>query len=344
VIPPAWYDLVVPPFLPRAVVLAAVLALSTGSASAEAIPAVGVDAAMDLGARWEEAVRLEVAGDLLGSAARFAEIAALAPERGDVCWRAARNHWRFGERSLLARRGDSGHYRAAEIWASRGLERDPACGACALWKYAAMGRLAQERGLLWAARHMDEMRDLLELGLSLRPADRDSNGNVTMANLHYAAAVFYRMIPEGFWLGMLLGVRGDPERSLRHIREALAISPGRVDYSVEQGAILLCLGDRRGNQERTSEGLAALERSLSLPELLETESIDKAYARVLLREPGKACGFTRVGFMNLEGEWSELADDYRSGRELRGGISFQEIDGAGAGDPPAGPAAGPRSP
>jgi hypothetical protein len=192
-----------------------------------------------------------------------------------------------------------------------------------------MGRLTESRGLLWAARHVREMRDLIELGLSQRPDDRDENGNVTLANLHYAAAVFYRMIPEWFWVRLLIGVRGDTDLSLRHIREALAISPNRVDYGVEHGAILLCNGKRRHDPERTREGLEVLGRTLVLPELLESDSIDKTYARVLIREPAKACGFTRIGFLDVEGRAHELARDYRSDRDEPGGNSLRRLDRAG---------------
>ena len=43
-------------------------------------------------------------------------------------------------------------------------------------------------------------------------------------------------------MGWVLGVRGDKERALAHARTALALHPTRVDYRIEVGSQLLCLG------------------------------------------------------------------------------------------------------
>ena len=276
--------------------LSALLLLVAGAAGAQQTAAAG----------WDEALRLEAAGDLLPSAARFE--AAAEAGRAEAWWRAARGYWRFAESLPLdeaARR--TGLFTHADGCAARGLEADPSCGECALWRYASLGRLTEHLGWLWGARHAREMRDLLDLGIALKPRHRDANGNSELANLYYASAIFHRLVPEGIWLRLLVGVRGDTDRALDDIHRALAISAGRVDYHVEHGAVLLCQGRRRHDAARTREGRDVLRHALSLAPSQPSDVVDQRYAAELLVAPEKACGFSRRGFIDTEGEGRAVA-------------------------------------
>lgn len=256
---------------------------------------------------WEEALRLEREGALLAAAEHFAE----AAERGEhpqAHWRAARSYWQVADALPSDRDAARVEYLVrADTWAGRGLEANPACGECALWKYAAMGRLTEHRGMLWGARNAREMQSLLDRGIALRPQHRDPNGNAALANLYYASAVFHRLVPEWFWLPLVTGVKGDTDRALADIREALAISSDRIDYRVEHGAVLLCQGRRRDRSERIDEGLRALANALTLTPTLTTDRLDQELARQLIAEPEKACGFSRRGFIDIEGEGRRVA-------------------------------------
>ncbi len=242
-------------------------------------------------------------GALLEAAAIFEALCRTQARESDACWRAARSHWRFGERlSLAGHPASFDYFQEAEKWSGEGLERHPRCGECALWKYASLGRLVDKHGKVWAARNAREMRRLLDLGIEVRPQHVDRNGNHTLANLYYASSIFYRMVPESLWIRIFFGVRGDTDRALEHIQLALGYAQDRVDYHIEHGAILLCQGNRHRRPESTTEGKAALRHALSLPVSSNSDVVDRAFARQMLREPDKACGFTRKGFMDLEAE------------------------------------------
>jgi hypothetical protein len=269
-----------------------------------ALPAGADEAGSSASARWlARGAALEAEGALLDSALAFERAARAAPGQAEPCWRAARSHWRHGERLQLAGEpGATPAFERAERWASEGLARDSGCAGCALWRYASMGRLVPVRGYVWAARHAREMASLLDRGLAAGPSYRDPGGNSLLANLHYASAVFYRMVPESFWVGLFVGVRGDLDRSLSHIRKALALSARRVDYQVEHGAILLCLATRREDARSATEGRTVLERALALPPRFDTDPLDQDYARRILEAPEKACHFSRLGFIDVEAE------------------------------------------
>jgi hypothetical protein len=145
------------------------------------------------------------------------------------------------------------------------------------------------------------MDELLRRGIELAPSHRDNDGNITMGNLYYAGSVFYRVIPEWWWLKWVIGVRGDREKSLGYARSAVALSELRVDYRVELGATLLCLGIEEDVPEFVAEGVEVLEGARRLDDFLSTDALDKAHASALMRFPERACGYSRDGFIDVHG-------------------------------------------
>jgi tetratricopeptide (TPR) repeat protein len=255
-----------------------------------------------LRALWRQGLDLERRGRLLESAHRYESIVSAVPEEAYTYWRTARNYWRIGENFPVDLKLERGRYfDLSEEWAERGLAVDPNCAACMLWKFVSMGRQATTRGLLTAAGDVREMDELLRRGIGLAPRHRDNEGNMTMGNLYYAGSVFYRVMPEWWWLKWLVGVRGDKEKSLEYARHAVALAPVRIDYKVELGASLLCLGLDEGDSRRMAEGEQVLEAVRHLGEFLSTDPLDKTHAEILIASPDRACGYSRDGFIDVEG-------------------------------------------
>jgi hypothetical protein len=170
-----------------------------------------------------------------------------------------------------------------------------------LWKFVSMGRQATTRGLLTAVGDVREMDELLTRGIRLAPSHRDNEGNATMGNLYYASSVFYRVIPDWWWLRWVIGVRGDREKSLNYARRAVELAPLRIDYRVELGASLLCSGFKDNKPEKIAEGEQVLEVAGRLENFLSTDALDKVHAGILMRSPARACGYSRDGFIDVDG-------------------------------------------
>jgi tetratricopeptide (TPR) repeat protein len=268
----------------------------------------------EVAALWVEGLELERREDLLASSRRYEAIAQELPESPFIHWRISRNYWRHAERlPLTARRERIEHFEIADDWATRSLELDPDCGECTLWKLASMGRLATTAGVLEAMHLASTIANLIERGIELNPAHNDGRANVTLANLYYAGAAFYRIVPDRFWARWVIGVQGDKRRSLEYIRKALAISDPRVDYQVELGAVLLCIGHEKRDPQRVEEGRRALREAMEIPHLQGTDPLDIEHARTLMAEPQRACSYSRDG-------WLEASAD-RSLRAAAGGGS-----------------------
>jgi len=243
---------------------------------------------------WARGQRLEREEAFADSARLYEEVVGLAPDLAHVYWRIARNQSLAGARLPLAdREGRLRAFGLAERWGARCAEVDPACAECLLYQFVGMSRAATTRGVLAAARSAAAMAALLDRALALRPTHADNDWNLELGNLYYAAGIFYRALPETALAEWTLGVRGDRRRSLEYLRRALATSPRRVDYHVELGAALLCLGAKTSDPQPTAEGISVLERVPDLPELQSTDPIDREHAGVLIGDPDAACGYGR---------------------------------------------------
>jgi tetratricopeptide (TPR) repeat protein len=253
-----------------------------------------------LRALWIEGLALERREELLESTRRYEAIAEVVPGSAFIHWRIARNYWRFAERLPMDdKQGRLGYFGRADDWAGRSLEIDEGCGECVLWKVAALGRLATTRGLFQAAGSASTIADLIERGIALNPDHSDDPRNVTLANLYYAGAAFYRIVPDWIWLRLVIGVRGDRQRALEYIHRAIEISEPRVDYQVELGAVLLCMGTEDAEVARVEEGREVLRAALALDDYQSTDHFDREHAAILLVEPGRACGYSRDGWIDM---------------------------------------------
>lgn len=250
---------------------------------------------------WERGVALEEQDELLASAALYERVAERHPNRSHAYWRAARNYFRHAE-SLDPERREARRrwFEQASRWATRGLEVDHDCGECCLYKFSSESRLATTAGALASVTHLEDLAKLLELCLSLPVRHVDNAWNREQANLYYAASSFYRRVPDAFWMQMLGGVRGDPERALELIRRANALSARRVDYQVALGATLLCVGQEQEDEALLAEARRVLGRVDELPTRLSTDALDRSLAEGLLEHPERGCDHSRSGTFDPE--------------------------------------------
>jgi hypothetical protein len=248
----------------------------------------------DLRAAWVNAIEVERRHRYLEAARIFELLISRAPEEPHTYWRIARDYAWLAELTpasdpeLRARYGT-----LAMAWADRGLVIDPGCAECCFYKYAGMGRVAMAHGIFSSLRWLEQIAQTLALCMQNPPSFVHEPWDSELGNFYYAAAAFYRMLPDSRVLELSIGARGDPERSLDLARRAVAIAGQRIDYHVGLGASLLCASHAGGRQELASEGRAVLRRVGELRDLMPTDSLDRRAARRLLEDPELACGSSR---------------------------------------------------
>ncbi len=289
---------------PLLLLLLSCLVVAPGAAHAGIETAIAAHSdAIALRARWLEARASERDDQLDVSLERWTQLARALPDEAEPIWRLARIEWRRAERLAPEQKAERlAGFRAAEALARDCLERAPRSAECMFWLAAALGRITTTRGVLESARLAPVVARLLESAIALRPTYEDGPDDTTLGNLYHYSAAFYRLVPDWFWLSWVLGVRGDKERSVDFSRRAVAISPRRLDYQVELGAGLLCLGTQTGRRELIEEGREVLRQSQSLEPFAEVQ-LDMAYTQLLLDHSERACSYARDGWIEVgEGE------------------------------------------
>ncbi len=247
---------------------------------------------------WLEGHRFELAGEFMKSSRLYEQIVERLPGESHPYWRLARNFYRFAKGLPMDdKRGRKHHFELTKRWASRGIDADPECAECFLYKFVGLSRLATTAGLFSSARHASEMAKLLDRAIELQPTFVDNDWNAELGNLYYAAGVFYRSVPNSAVLRWTIGVRGDLERSIDYLRKANEVTDLRIDYHVELGASLLCAATQMDDRERLAEGVEVLKRIPSLATLQTTDAIDREHAKIMIDAPKKACKYSREGWI-----------------------------------------------
>ncbi|MCP3984551.1 MAG: hypothetical protein GY723_09175 [bacterium] len=244
---------------------------------------------------WAESVEAERVRDV----ARAAELKRRVLEQldGDVHtrWRLARDLILIGEAIPMAqeqRRREL--FTEARTLASSAARDDPDCVECCFYHFAAISRIATVNGVFRSLGLVKESGEELERCLAMEPsAWSDTDWNQERGNLYYGAAIYYRMVPDTWWIEGLLGFRGDKVAAARFARQAFELTPNRVDYRVELGISLVCLGNAQDEEQTRTEGLALLEGLDDLPTRVATDPLDRARAAEIHADPTKACGNAR---------------------------------------------------
>lgn len=223
------------------------------------------------------------------------------PEAPYLMWRLARNYWVFAENlDINDKEARLKNFEKGLKWANKGIASNKNCGECYLFKFGNLGRISTTKGLMNSISSAKELSETIAKAIELEPKHRDTEYNFSLANAYYASGVFYRIIPDWLIIRWIAGVRGDKMKSLEHIKKAAELSPTRIDYQVELGAIYLCLAEDKGMEEMREPGNEALRKAIDMKRVMPTDPLDKQYAAGFLKDPSGACGFSRDGIVDLD--------------------------------------------
>lgn len=222
------------------------------------------------------------------------------PSHPDICWKISQNYYEMGERIDIKKdkAGKMTMYKKAEEWAQKGMKQNPNLADNAFWLAVALSQQAQTQGIISTLMNDRTLAKRIEQ-YYLKAAGakefhyKDKNSN-TVASANYALGIFYRKIPESSVVGMLMGTKGDIEKSVKYCRIAVKMFPGNIEFQKELGVSLLCYGTRREDPKATAEGKTVLNGVLKMKPETSLDRTDIGDAKRLLADPSLACGYSRV--------------------------------------------------
>ena len=285
-----------------AIALALGLAGAGASAAVEPQPPLPFSISdPELEARFWTGHRLEKGADYLGAARSYEALASLLPGESHLCWRIGRAYYQHARSLPLEEKAKRLEYfTLTGEWAKKGSRIDPKCAECFLYEFVGMSRVATTQGIFSSARHAKEMAGLLDQAMELGPTHTDEDWNSELANLYYAAGVFYRSLPTSAIVSWTIGVKGDRKRSIEYLRKANQITDTRIDYRIELGASLLCAGVEASDDALLAEGRQVLAQIESLPDVQPTDALDRMAAPFLSAHDDQACDYSREAMLGIE--------------------------------------------
>lgn len=252
-------------------------------------------------ALFKEVVEFDHQNNYAASIKSLEKLQAQFPEAPYLMWRLSRTYWVYAENlDINDKENRLKNFQIGLDWANKGIATNAQCAECYLFKFGNLGRISTTKGLMNSISAAKELSETIATAIKLNPQHQDTYFNAERANAYYASGVFYRIIPDWFIIKWIAGVRGDKMLSLEHIKKATEITPARIDYQVELGAIYLCLAEDKGMEEMRPLGIAALKHAINMEQVMPTDPLDKEYAAGFLKDPSGACGFSRDGIVNLD--------------------------------------------
>lgn len=184
------------------------------------------------------------------------------------------------------------------------IKRDPKYADCYHWLATGIGRRSTTVGVINSALKASQVEKLWRKTLALKPTTVLPNGDATMTNARYGLTVFYRMVPDSWFIKMLTGTRGDKKKSVEYAREMVKAQPFRLELQKELGASLVCLGQDTDDEALVREGVALLKDVVAgkfdAHDLRLTDDIDKRHSKEMIAKPDLACGYSRDGYQDLD--------------------------------------------
>jgi tetratricopeptide (TPR) repeat protein len=256
-------------------------------------------AAPDPAAVIAEADKLNTAEKYEESNKLLMDLVKTNPNHPDIYWKIAENYYDLGELIPIAQKDKKlAMYKNCEQWAKKGYDKNPSLADNAFWMAVGLSQQAQTNGIAVTL--------ISDRGLAKRIEDYylkssqakefhyvDVNSN-TISSSFMALGVFYRKLPESSIVGLILGTRGDMDKSVDYNRKAVKMFPNSTEFNKELGVSLLCRGQRRSQNADLEEGKKILKKVPTLTPTSQLDKIDQDDSKKLLADPSLACGYSRV--------------------------------------------------
>jgi hypothetical protein len=220
------------------------------------------------------------------------------PDDLDLYWMISRFLFEIGERFD---RNDTSVdkvalYREMVDWADRGLLKDPE--HIHLWfaKGVAMGRQSTTKGILGMLWMLQDIENaFLKVAQSGYAYKSMGTGEHLPCHAYQTLGIYYRLVPDSWFVQLLAGTRGNLDDSLKWMEKANACSPGRIGMLKELAVSLQCMGHTRKESALLSRAESLYKEALSMPITTDTEVIDLKHIPMLLEDASLACGYSRDG-------------------------------------------------
>ncbi|TNE87012.1 MAG: hypothetical protein EP330_20600 [Deltaproteobacteria bacterium] len=218
-------------------------------------------------------------------------------------WMAARFIYEIGERF---ERDDTSidkvaHYQEMVDIAEAGLKLDPKNPHLLFAQGIGHGRLGTTKGVLSS---LFRAKTVEQAWVATTKSGMEyaaiGNKEYVPCDAHQALAIFYRLVPDWWIIGVIAGTRGDLQKSVDHGKAAVTCGPKLIRGYKEYGVSQICFGQKKKDEAMVASGLATLKEAQSFTPRSNTDRIDLKHLQMLIDDPDLACEYSRDGQQDLD--------------------------------------------
>lgn len=215
----------------------------------------------------------------------------------EFLWRLSRAYFLQGEQAAQSAKTERlASFQQAIDYAQKALDIDPEHGEAAFFLAAGTGRYNTTKGFLKTLVGLEKFEQLC-----LKSIQNGSKYNLfgftVIGDAHHALGQFYRLVPDSAVIKMLLGTRGNIDKSIHHHRISVEQQFDRGDYLKELGVSLLCkYADKRDEALLREAAKLFGEAERTATWAFDNPELDKQHMRKLLEKPSDACSYSRDNY------------------------------------------------
>jgi tetratricopeptide (TPR) repeat protein len=255
--------------------------------------------AIEKGEPWESVWKAELAirnQDLMGADKLLRVLRKKYPKNSKVRWLMAKNIFFRTEVMDEDAKEVKGKLLAEGVqWAQECLDMDPKEINCLLHYGTLVGRSSTNAGIFNTLSKGAVVEGAWLGAVSSNQHYRFPSANTSLGATYYGLGIYYRLVPDSWWLDLFFGIRGDIDRAIKYLERALGTKADQVELYTELAAANLCKFDREDSDTARETANRWIARCSKLKAKDPLNEISQRHCKMLKKNPDLGCGYSRDG-------------------------------------------------
>lgn len=255
--------------------------------------------AIEKGEPWESVWKAELAirnQDLMGADKLLRALRKKYPKNSKVRWLMAKNIFFRTEVMDKDAKDVKGKLLAEGVkWAKECVDMDPKDINCLLHYGTLVGRSSTNEGIFNTLSKGAVVEGAWLGAVSTNQHYRFPSANTSLGATYYGLGIYYRLVPDSWWLDLFFGIRGDINRAIKYLERALGTKADQVELYTELAAANFCKFDREDSDAAKEAANRWIERCVKLKAKDPLNEISQRDCTTLKKNPDLGCGYSRDG-------------------------------------------------
>ncbi|MBT6488939.1 MAG: hypothetical protein HOK97_04200 [Deltaproteobacteria bacterium] len=255
--------------------------------------------AVEKGEPWESAWKAELAirnQDLMGADKLLRKLRKRYPNNSKIRWLMAKSIFFRTEVMDKDAKKVKGKLLAEGVqWAKECVDMAPKDINCLLHYGTLVGRSSTNEGIFNTLSKGAVVEGAWLGAVSTGEHYRFPSANTSLGATYYGLGIYYRLVPDSWWLDLFFGIRGDIERAIKYLERALGTKADQVELYTELAAANFCKYTREDSETAKEAAHRWISRCEKLKAKDPLNEISKRHCSMLKTDPDLGCGYSRDG-------------------------------------------------